>query len=125
MPAQFVTLLDWLAGIVNCFARVSAEQGIASFWRGNLANVIRYFPTQAFNFAFKDTIKNLFPRYNPKTDFWRFFGTNLASGMGPTCLAPLTRSYLKCLVTAPHPRPACCPHMFHPLLHHTRSHTRT
>ena len=53
---------------------------MVSFWRGNLANVIRYFPTQAFNFAFKDTIKNLFPRYNPKTDFWRFFGTNLASG---------------------------------------------
>ena len=27
-------------GIVNCFTRVSAEQGIYSFWRGNLANVI-------------------------------------------------------------------------------------
>ncbi len=68
------------AGIVNCFTRVSAEQGIASFWRGNLANVVRYFPTQAFNFAFKDTIKNLFPAYNAKTDFWRFFGANMASG---------------------------------------------
>jgi solute carrier family 25 (adenine nucleotide translocator) protein 4/5/6/31 len=59
---------------------VAAEQGVASFWRGNLANVVRYFPTQAFNFAFKDTIKNLFPRYNPHTDFWRFFATNMASG---------------------------------------------
>jgi len=27
------------------------------FWRGNLANVLRYFPTQALNFAFKDSIK--------------------------------------------------------------------
>lgn len=35
---------------------------------------------QAFNFAFKDTIKGMFPKYNPKTDFWRFFGTNMASG---------------------------------------------
>ena len=69
-----------LAGIGNCFTRVAAEQGIASFWRGNLANVIRYFPTQAFNFAFKDTIKNLFPKYNPRTDFWRFFAANMASG---------------------------------------------
>ena len=69
-----------LAGIVNCFTRVSAEQGIASFWRGNLANVVRYFPTQAFNFAFKDTIKNMFPRYSPKTEFWKFFATNMASG---------------------------------------------
>jgi solute carrier family 25 (adenine nucleotide translocator) protein 4/5/6/31 len=49
-------------GIANCFTRVTAEQGFASFWRGNLANVIRYFPTQAFNFAFKDTIKALFPK---------------------------------------------------------------
>ena len=54
--------------------------GFASFWRGNSANVIRYFPTQAFNFAFKDTIKNLFPAYNPRTDFWRFFACNMASG---------------------------------------------
>jgi hypothetical protein len=67
-------------GIINCFTRVSAEQGVASFWRGNLANVVRYFPTQAFNFAFKDTIKGLFPKYNSKTDFWQFFAVNLASG---------------------------------------------
>ena len=44
-------------GIANCFKRVSSEQGIGAFWRGNLTNVLRYFPTQAFNFAFKDTIK--------------------------------------------------------------------
>lgn len=67
-------------GIVNCFTRVAAEQGIASFWRGNLANVVRYFPTQAFNFAFKDTIKKQFPKYDPKKDFGKFFMTNLASG---------------------------------------------
>lgn len=67
-------------GIINCFQRVAAEQGIGSFWRGNLANVIRYFPTQAFNFAFKDTIKGLFPKYDPKKQFGKFFMTNLASG---------------------------------------------
>jgi len=67
-------------GIINCFTRVSAEQGFFSFWRGNVANIIRYFPTQAFNFAFKDTIKDLFPAYSPKTDFWPFFACNMASG---------------------------------------------
>jgi len=67
-------------GIMNCFSRVVAEQGMVSLWRGNLANVIRYFPTQAFNFAFKDTFKSMFPKYNPKTEFWQFFGANLASG---------------------------------------------
>lgn len=67
-------------GIINCFRRVAAEQGVASFWRGNLANVIRYFPTQAFNFAFKDTIKKQFPKYDPKKEFGKFFVSNVAAG---------------------------------------------
>eukprot|EP01068_Selenidium_serpulae_P008307 Selendium_serpulae@DN4950_c0_g2_i1.p1 len=68
------------SGIGNCFARVSKDQGVLSLWRGNLANVVRYFPTQAFNFAFKDTFKRVFPKYDQKKEFWKFFGTNLASG---------------------------------------------
>ena len=67
-------------GISDCFIRVYKEQGLKSFWRGNLTNVIRYFPTQAFNFAFKDTIKAFFPRYSPKTEFFMFFMCNMASG---------------------------------------------
>jgi len=67
-------------GIVNCFSRVSQEQGFTSLWRGNTANVIRYFPTQAFNFAFKDTFKRMFPKYDPKKEFWPFFFANIASG---------------------------------------------
>ncbi|WP_278924648.1 MC/SLC25 family protein, partial [Pseudophaeobacter profundi] len=47
-------------GIIDCFVRIPREQGFASFWRGNLANVIRYFPTQALNFAFKDVYKQVF-----------------------------------------------------------------
>merc|ERR1711869_24203 len=54
--------------------------GFSAFWRGNTVNVIRYFPTQAFNFAFKDTIKAMFPKYNPKTEFWSFFASNMTSG---------------------------------------------
>ena len=30
---------------------------------------IRYFPTQAFNLAFKDSVGRMFPKYNPKTIF--------------------------------------------------------
>jgi solute carrier family 25 (adenine nucleotide translocator) protein 4/5/6/31 len=44
-------------GIMDVFVRVPKEQGVASFWRGNFANVIRYFPTQALNFMFKDLYK--------------------------------------------------------------------
>jgi len=68
------------SGIINCFSRVAKEQGITSFWRGNLANVVRYFPTQAFNFAFKDTYKQMFVRHSPKTDKFMFFLENLACG---------------------------------------------
>jgi len=67
-------------GIVDCLVRVPKEEGVSAFWRGNLANVIRYFPTQALNFAFKDTYKKIFCPYNSKTDFWKFFFGNLASG---------------------------------------------
>ncbi|GLD94470.1 hypothetical protein PINS_up003081 [Pythium insidiosum] len=71
---------DQYKGIVDCFVRVSKEQGVGSFWRGNLANVIRYFPTQALNFAFKDKYKKLFLDGVKKDQFWRFFLGNLASG---------------------------------------------
>jgi solute carrier family 25 (adenine nucleotide translocator) protein 4/5/6/31 len=33
------------SGIGDCFSRVIKEQGFGSLWRGNMANVIRYFPT--------------------------------------------------------------------------------
>jgi len=68
------------SGIVDCFSRVASEQGIKAFWRGNLTNIIRYFPTQAFNFAFKDGIKALFPKADKKTEFGKFFMINMASG---------------------------------------------
>ncbi|OXA52026.1 ADP,ATP carrier protein [Folsomia candida] len=68
-------------GMIDCFVRIPKEQGFLSFWRGNLANVIRYFPTQALNFAFKDKFKNIFlSGVDKKTQFWRYFLGNLASG---------------------------------------------
>ena len=67
-------------GIGDCFSRVVAEQGVLALWRGNLANVIRYFPTQALNFACKDTYKKYLCPYNPKTEPVKFFAGNMASG---------------------------------------------
>lgn len=68
-------------GMVDCFVRIPKEQGVLAYWRGNLANVIRYFPTQALNFAFKDKYKQIFlGGVDKKTQFWRFFLGNLASG---------------------------------------------
>jgi len=67
-------------GIGDCFSRCIAEQGFFSLYRGNLANVIRYFPTQALNFACKDTYKKYLCPYNPKTQPGMFFIGNCASG---------------------------------------------
>lgn len=66
-------------GIVSCWRRIVSEQGFFSLWRGNWANVLRYFPTQAFNLSLKDSIKGKFPRYDPKTEFGKFFGVQMVS----------------------------------------------
>ena len=40
--------------IIDVLFCIPKEQGVLSFWCGNLANVIRYLPTQTLNFTFKD-----------------------------------------------------------------------
>uniref|UniRef100_A0A673FTY7 ADP/ATP translocase n=1 Tax=Sinocyclocheilus rhinocerous TaxID=307959 RepID=A0A673FTY7_9TELE len=76
-----ITVDKQYKGIIDCVVRIPKEQGFLSFWRGNLANVIRYFPTQALNFAFKDKYKKIFlGGVDQKTQFWRYFAGNLASG---------------------------------------------
>merc|ERR1739845_128646 len=62
-------------GIMDCFRRVSAEQGAKAFWRGNLVNCIRYAPQQGSALAFNDAIKRTFPKFNPKTQYWQDFGS--------------------------------------------------
>jgi solute carrier family 25 (adenine nucleotide translocator) protein 4/5/6/31 len=66
-------------GIGDCFSRVIAEEGFVSLWRGNTANVLRYFPTQALNFAFKDQFKRMF-KLSKADGYWLTFGKNIASG---------------------------------------------
>jgi len=78
-------------GIGDCFKRVVADEGFPSLWRGNTANVIRYFPTQALNFAFKDQFKRMFAV--PKTaSYGKKFASNIAAG-GMAGAASLTFVY--------------------------------
>lgn len=102
-------------GPIDCFRRVYREQGLSSFWRGNVANLLRYFPTQAFSFAFKDFYKSILGLgissnanndkldidYNSVNDqtamnqkFWKFFWGNIfaagaAGGTSMLLLYPL------------------------------------
>ena len=85
-------------GVLDCTKRVLATEGVYPFWRGgykigfrfcsilstnlfsgNMANVLRYFPTQALNFAFKDTIKAAFKTSKDAPQSLKF-ATNIASG---------------------------------------------
>ena len=67
-------------GIVECFRRTAANEGVVSLWRGNTANVIRYFPTQALNFAFRDTYKSMFAYKKDRDGYAKWMMGNLASG---------------------------------------------
>jgi len=66
--------------IGDCFRRVSSEQGMLAFWRGNLVNCLRYAPQQGSALAFNDFLNNAFPAYNSNTDFWKSFAVKLTSG---------------------------------------------
>jgi len=66
-------------GVIDCTTRVLKTEGVYPFWRGNLANVLRYFPTQALNFAFKDTVKGIFKTPKDASAATKF-ATNITSG---------------------------------------------
>merc|ERR1711939_655996 len=67
-------------GIIDCFSRTAKNEGVMSLWRGNTANVIRYFPTQALSFAFRDTHKSMFAFKKERDGYWKWMAGNLASG---------------------------------------------
>jgi solute carrier family 25 (adenine nucleotide translocator) protein 4/5/6/31 len=66
-------------GVIDCTKRVIATEGVLPLWRGNLANCLRYFPTQALNFAFKDQIKAMFASKKGESQAV-IFSKNIASG---------------------------------------------
>jgi len=72
-------------GVLDCTRRVLATEGVYPFWRGNLANVLRYFPTQALNFAFKDAIKVAFATPKDASQARKFTMNILSGGMAGTC----------------------------------------
>lgn len=73
------TLTEPYKGVMDCTAKTMKSEGIIAFWRGNTANVIRYFPTQALNFAFKDTVKALFSTSKNAPNYEKF-AKNILSG---------------------------------------------
>jgi solute carrier family 25 (mitochondrial adenine nucleotide translocator), member 4/5/6/31 len=75
-------------GFGNCLMRVQREEGTLALWRGNWANVVRYFPTTALNFGFKGYFNKMFNKYDPKKNpYWYMFGNVMAGGSaGAACM---------------------------------------
>jgi solute carrier family 25 (adenine nucleotide translocator) protein 4/5/6/31 len=46
-------------GPVDCTMYIYNQEGFSSFWKSNFTNCVRYFPTQALNFAFKGQLKKI------------------------------------------------------------------
>ena len=67
-------------GVADCFKRTIASEGFGALWRGNWSNVLRYFPTQALNFAFKDTFNRMFNFKKERDGYFKWFCGNMASG---------------------------------------------
>jgi len=77
-------------GIVDCLVRIPREEGFFAYWKGNATNVLRYFPTQALNFAINDSVNRLFfpngkRNYSYNDQLWR--GLVAGGAAGGTSLA--------------------------------------
>ncbi|VDQ03290.1 unnamed protein product [Trichobilharzia regenti] len=67
------------SGVIDCTVRTFRSEGLLPFWRGNFPNCLRYFPTQALNFAFKDKVKSAFQQ-NKDDPYMVAFYKNVVSG---------------------------------------------
>lgn len=67
-------------GITDCFTRCIKEDGVWSLWRGNWANVLRYFPTQALNFSLKEYMHKILKLDLNRKRKLDFFIKNIISG---------------------------------------------
>jgi len=68
-------------GITDTTQWIMKNEGVGAFWRSNFTNCLRYFPTQALNFAFKDAIKKVpvFAKNKVDGNFTRL-GKNITAG---------------------------------------------
>jgi len=55
-------------GVKDLVIELYLKEGFTSFWRGNTATILRYFPTQGLNFALNDKLKSLIPPFVVTTD---------------------------------------------------------
>jgi len=62
------TLKTEFSNPFQCGAWIMQNEGFLAFWKSNFTNCLRYFPTQALNFAFKAQLKKIPALSKNKTD---------------------------------------------------------
>lgn len=69
-------------GIADCAKWIAQNEGMAAFWKSNFTNCLRYFPTQALNFAFKGQLKTMstFKVNKDKDSYATKLAKNIAGG---------------------------------------------
>jgi solute carrier family 25 (adenine nucleotide translocator) protein 4/5/6/31 len=74
LEKPFVSVLD-------CTKWIYKEEGFAAFWKSNFTNCIRYFPTQALNFSFKEEVRTIQSlKRNPDDSYFISTGKNVTAG---------------------------------------------
>jgi solute carrier family 25 (adenine nucleotide translocator) protein 4/5/6/31 len=73
------TIKESFGGIGGATNFILKNEGVLAFWRSNFTNCLRYFPTQALNFAFKGRIKAIF-KSAPNESYPMKFTKNIAAG---------------------------------------------
>ncbi|KRX06805.1 Mitochondrial carrier domain [Pseudocohnilembus persalinus] len=73
-------------GIIDCFVKCVKHEGFLSLWRGNGINCLRYFPTQALNFSFKEFMFKQFPKVDPDKERKKFILYNFLAGGSAGCI---------------------------------------
>jgi solute carrier family 25 (adenine nucleotide translocator) protein 4/5/6/31 len=79
-------------GMLDAGRSIVQNQGIKGLWTANLINCLRYFPTTAMNFAFKERYQAMFVPERTKDNFARWFGGFLMAG-GAAGATSLTVAY--------------------------------
>eukprot|EP01083_Nonionella_stella_P064764 169097_1 len=55
---------------LDCLRRTVANEGVLSLWRGNWINCMRYWPSQSFNFMFKELLQSRFKPLINQSQSW-------------------------------------------------------
>ena len=65
--------------VVQSFRNIIETEGLRALWKGNLLNILRYFPVEKLNYEAKNYIKNFLPKAGPYNFISGVLGGWLAS----------------------------------------------